>query len=241
MTTQITWAAHTDIGRVRKENQDRWLARPGDALFAVADGMGGMPGGAQAATTALDALVEEFVRSAPATPESWEALVQKVNERVWRRGIAISPAEGIGTTLTLLHFTREGARVVHVGDSACFLFRGGGLTQLTKDHTVEAESARRIARGEHVAPQPWAGHILTHCIGQAELKRVDAFNVPIESGDRLFLCTDGITKVLDAMAIAAALAAVSDPEEAARDLISLALKAGGPDNATGIAIFVGAA
>lgn len=238
MIPQITWSAHTDIGRVRRENQDRWLARPEDGLFAVADGMGGMPCGAEAATAALAALVEEFVRNAPTTPESWEAVVRKINERVWRRGVAISPVEGIGTTLTLLHFTKDGAKVVHVGDSACFLQRAGNLTQLTEDHTVEAEAARRVARGDHVALQPWAGHILTHCIGQEKLERVDVFAVPVHSGDRFFLCSDGITKVLDLKTIGTALKGASTPEDAALDLIRLALEAGGPDNATGIAMFV---
>lgn len=239
MIPQITWTAKTDIGRVRRENQDRWLARPEDGLFAVADGMGGMPGGADAASTAIAALVEEFVRNTPATPESWEAVVRKINERVWRRGVAISPAEGIGTTLTLLHFAREGARVVHVGDSACFVLRTGKLTQLTEDHTVAAEAERRLARGLRADPQPWAGHILTRCIGQANLEGVDVSPVTIEPGDRFLLCTDGITKVLENAAIGACLASAASPDDAVNRLIATTLAAGAPDNATGIAVFVG--
>jgi serine/threonine protein phosphatase PrpC len=237
MTPQITWAAKTDIGLGRRENQDRWLARENDGLFAVADGMGGMRGGAEAATLALATLEADFARSAPATSESWEALVRKVNDRVWRRGLVISPAEGIGTTLTLLHFEPSGTRVVHVGDSACFMLRAGRLTQLTEDHTVAAEAERRFARGLPVEPKPWAGHILTRCIGQIDLDGIDVATVSVEPGDRLLLCTDGITKVLDNTAIAASLAAAVSPDDALDRLIAATLAAGAPDNATGIAIF----
>lgn len=237
MIPQITWAAKTDIGRVRGENQDRWLVREDDGLFAVADGMGGMRGGAEAATLALATLEGEFSRAAPATPEAWEALVRKVNERVWRRGLVISPAEGIGTTLTLLHFEPDATRVVHVGDSACFLMRAGRLSQLTEDHTVAAEAERRFARGLPVEPKPWAGHILTRCIGQFDLDGVDVSAVAVEPGDRLLLCTDGITKILDNTAIGASLASAASPDDALNRLIAATLAAGAPDNATGIAIF----
>jgi len=237
MTPKITWASKTDIGHVRRENQDRWLARPEDGLFAVADGMGGMRGGAEAATLALAVLDEEFARNAPETPEAWEALVRKVNDRVWRRGLVISPAEGIGTTLTLLHFAPGGTRVVHVGDSACFLARAGRLSQLTEDHTVAAEAERRFARGLPVEPKPWAGHILTRCIGQIDLEGIDVFGVTVAPGDRLLLCTDGITKVLDESTIGACLTSATTPDDAASRLIAAALAAGAPDNATGIAIF----
>jgi protein phosphatase len=222
---------------VRSENQDRWLAREVDVLFAVADGMGGMRGGAEAATLALATLEEEFSRTAPATPEAWEALVRKVNERVWRRGLVISPAEGIGTTLTLLHFASGSPQVVHVGDSACFMLRAGRLSQLTEDHTVAAEAERRFARGLPVEPKPWAGHILTRCIGQIDLDGIDVLAAAVDSGDRLLLCTDGITKVLDNHAIGAALVSASSPADALDRLIAATLAAGAPDNATGIAVF----
>ncbi|HUG11744.1 MAG TPA: protein phosphatase 2C domain-containing protein [Opitutaceae bacterium] len=241
MTPQITWAAKTDIGRVRSENQDRWLARPEDGLFAVADGMGGMRGGAEAAATALATLEQEFARNTPATPESWEALVRKVNDRVWQRGLVVSPNGGIGTTLTLLHFTADGVTVVHVGDSACFLVRAGKLTQLTNDHTVAAEAERRIARGLPAEPQPWAEHILTRCIGQPFLDGIDVSAVTVQPGDRFLLCTDGITKVLDDRTIASCLKSPATPDETTNLLIAAALAAGAPDNATGIAVFAGSA
>lgn len=237
MIPQITWAAKTDIGRVRKENQDRWLARPANGLYAVADGMGGMMGGAEAATTAIAALEEEFARFAPSSKASWNALVHVVNDHVRRRGLSISPANGIGTTLTLLHFTQAGAKVVHVGDSACFLLRAGQLTQLTEDHTVEAEAKKKIARGMRVEPQPWAGHILTRCIGQAQMDGADVFDVTVEPGDRFLLCSDGITKVLDRTAVGSCLADASTPDDAVTRLVATTLAEGAPDNATGIAIF----
>jgi protein phosphatase len=239
MTPQITWAAQTDIGNVRRENQDRWLARPEDGLFAVADGMGGMRGGSEAATAALLALEDEFIRHAPATAESWEALVRKINDRVWQRGLVINPIGGIGTTLTLLHFTADGVTVVHVGDSACFLVRAGKLTQLTDDHTVAAEAERRIARGLPAEPQPWAEHILTRCIGQPILDGIDVSSATIQPGDRFLLCSDGITKVLDDRTIASCLKSPATPDETASLLIAATLDAGAPDNATGIAVFAG--
>jgi serine/threonine protein phosphatase PrpC len=238
MTPQITWAASTDIGHVRRENQDRWLARPEDGLFAVADGMGGMRGGAEAATTALLALEEGFIRSTPETPESWDALVRRVNDRVRQRGLVVNPVGGIGTTLTLLHFTADGVTIVHVGDSACFLERAGKLSQLTNDHTVAAEAERRIASGLAAERQPWAEHILTRCIGQPILDGIDVSVGTVQPGDRFLLCTDGITKVLDDRTIASCLRSPATPDETAKLLIAATLAAGAPDNATGIAVFV---
>ena len=240
MIPQITWAAKTDIGHVRRENQDRWLARHDDGLFAVADGMGGMPYGGEAAAEAIAALEEFFVSMPPAHAGAWRDLALRVNERVRRRGMLISPGEGIGTTLTLLHLNPGGGTLAHIGDSACFLSRDGVLSQLTEDHTVEAEAIRSIAKGMRVELQPWAGHILTRCLGQAQMGSVDVSSLNVEPGDRLLLCTDGITKVLDKGTIAHQLTKAATPDDAVRGMVDAALSAGGPDNATGIAIFVAA-
>lgn len=239
MPPHITWAANTDIGSVRRENQDRWLARADDGLFAVADGMGGMAGGAEAAAAALSTLVEAFVQTRPVAAEAWDGLVRTVNDKVRRLGLSINPVEGIGTTLTLLHFETGGAKLVHVGDSACFLLRAGKIIQLTEDHTVAAEAERRLARGLPAESAPWAGHILTRCIGQPDLDGVDVSAVAVKPGDRFLLCTDGITKVLDHASIAQCLGSAITPTDALGRLISATLDAGAPDNATGIAVFAG--
>jgi serine/threonine protein phosphatase PrpC len=117
------------------------------------------------------------------------------------------------------------------------MLRAGRLSQLTEDHTVAAEAERRFARGLPVEPKPWAGHILTRCIGQIDLDGIDVLAAAVDSGDRLLLCTDGITKVLDNHAIGAALVSASSPADALDRLIAATLAAGAPDNATGIAVF----
>jgi protein phosphatase len=182
-------------------------------------------------------LDELFAATRPAIPDAWREVVQRVNERVRRRGFEISPAAGIGTTLTLLHFTDTNGRIVHVGDSACFLARAGKLTQLSEDHTVEAEALRDAARGIRVELQPWAGHMLTRCLGQARLGVVDVATLGVEPGDRFLLCTDGITKVLDDDVIARLITQAASPEVAVRAIVNTVLEAGAPDNATAIAIF----
>jgi serine/threonine protein phosphatase PrpC len=132
--------------------------------------------------------------------------------------------------------------LAHVGDSAAFRLRGGGvLEQLTAEHTVAAEVRERRARGSLERMPHGAEHTLTSCLGLPYLPRVDIHETDLQPGDRLLLCSDGLTKPVAPARIAAALSSAATPAAAAETLVSLANSAGGPDNITVVVAWVVAA
>jgi protein phosphatase len=143
-------AALTDIGRVRRENEDRFLLDEKTALFGVADGVGGLPGGAEAAQLAVDEIARAVGRVSLAEEPDLVGIVQRANEVVAALGRNLSPAMGIGSTLTMGCIRRGTFTIAHVGDSRCYMARGREFVRVTEDHSVENEARLRRARGEVV-------------------------------------------------------------------------------------------
>ena len=208
-------------------------------LYAVADGMGGLPHGGEAATVAVDALERGFRAAVPQSAADWRALVQAVNREVVACGRRLSPGRGLGTTLTALHLTAGRMYVVQVGDSAAFRWRAGRWTPLTAEHTVAARIRMERTAGRDPGMPADAGHMLTSCLGLEPLPQLDVGEETVQAGDRLLVCSDGITKVVPAAEIAAGLAAAATPAAAVGDLVDRANRRGGPDNATAVAVFCG--
>lgn len=232
-------AAATDIGRVRRENQDRFLLDAAGRLFGVADGIGGLPGGAEAAQLAVEAFVRWMAADASADPDLAAAL-REANESVALLGRRISPAVGIGTTLTVGSLAGSSLRLAHVGDSRCYAWRAGKLELLTEDHSVENEARRRRAQGEKVYYQASHRGALTRCIGQPPPLEVDVTVRPLQPGDRYVFCTDGISRLVADLELRDLLAAATEPQSVVDRLVEVALQRGGPDNATAVAVHVGA-
>lgn len=235
-------AALSDVGLRRSENQDRCLALPGHRLFAVADGMGGLPFGAETAAAALESLQRRFLDQQPQSPADWERLVTRLNDEIVDMGRRMSPNSGVGTTLSVAWFISPTRLLTaHVGDSVVLRLRNKKLEPLTQEHTV-AQRARLLRAQGHVVPEPAnAEHILTSCLGIDPLEEIDTREWDVRPGDRLLLCSDGITKPVETEDILKALATAADAKAAVRQLVKLALEAGAPDNATAVAIFVPAA
>lgn len=234
------FAGSSDIGRRRTGNQDRWWVREELQLAAVADGMGGMPFGEEAAQAAIDALAAHLEKSVPELPAAWRKLLNSVNREVFARGQQLSPETGIGSTLTIARIHADRLHFAHVGDSALFRLRAGRMEQLTCEHTVASEIRARRAAG-HWQPMPArAEHALTSCLGLPRLPEIDVGETDLQPGDRLLLCTDGLTKPVEPQAIAAALTSAASPAAAAQALVDLANAEGGPDNITVMVGFVGA-
>ena len=231
-------AALTDIGRVRRENEDRYLLDEKAMLFGVADGVGGLPGGAEAAQLAVD----EIAGALHAVPAGREpdlvAVVQHANRIVAALGQKISPAMGIGSTLTIGYVTKGALRIAHVGDSRAYGARQREFTRLTEDHSVENEARLRRARGEVVYYHEANRNALTRCIGQPTPPEVDLITRPLEAGDRYLFCTDGVTRMVPDAELGELLAKAKEPADALEDIISLAVRRGGPDNATGVVLFI---
>ena len=231
-------AALSDIGRVRRENEDRYLLDEGALLFGVADGVGGLPGGAEAAQRAI----EEFsvtLHSIPAGKEpDLVRVVQQANSVVAALGQKISPAMGIGTTLTIGRVQQSTLKIAHVGDSRAYASRKREFSRLTEDHSVENEARLRRARGEVVYYHEANRNALTRCIGQPTPPEVDIITRPLAAGDRYIFCTDGVTRMVPDTEIANLLTKAEEPKDPLEEIISLAVRRGGPDNATGVVFFV---
>jgi serine/threonine protein phosphatase PrpC len=234
----IRAAALTDIGRVRRENEDRYLLDEEGLLFGVADGVGGLPGGAEAAQLA----VEDFAGAMGALTDGREpdlvAVLRHTNEVVVRLGQRISPSMGIATTLTVGYIRTGCLKIAHVGDSRCYGGRGIEFNRITEDHSVENEARQRRARGESAYYLEANRNALTRCIGQPNTLEVDVISRPIAAGDRYLFCTDGVTRMVPDSELGSIFLKADHPKGAIEEIVRLAVRRGGPDNATAVGIFV---
>lgn len=227
---RIVPGATSDIGKVREGNEDSYLAL--DPLFAVADGMGGHRGGEVASKLALEILENQFRRRQGALAEH----VQEANLAVFERSQLDRRVAGMGTTLTVAVMEDERVRLAHVGDSRAYLYRDGELRLLTEDHTLVQ---RMVDEGEITAGEaethPYRS-VLTRALGVEQSVAVDEGSLEVQDGDRLLLCTDGLTGMVTDEQIRAILQDVGDPQEAADRLVRAANRAGGIDNITAVVL-----
>jgi protein phosphatase len=231
-------SAQTDIGCIRQENEDSFLCDEALTLYAVADGIGGLPAGAQASRRAVDILQAWFGRhSADASPD-FAAALREANDAVHQLGRQLSPRYGIGTTLSLAHFRGRQVHTMHVGDSFIFRLRGWNLDALTTEHNLESEMKALAARGEPVPHVQENRAALTRCVGQPPPLLGDFATHAIVAGDRYLLCTDGVTRCIMRDELSKHLVAADSPEAAASALVQLARTRGGVDNATAVVVFV---
>jgi len=222
-------AAATDTGPVRENNED--AAYGGRRLAAVADGIGGLPAGELASEIAIENLAP--LESAPITnPEA--ALidaVQKANAEIGATG------NDMGTTVTavLLDAQRGRLSLVHVGDSRGYLLAAGapGIVRLTRDDTfVQALVDKGALTAEEARGHPRRS-LITQAV-QGQPYRAATATIPVEPGDRVLLCSDGLSDYVDDAEIDAVMRAAPDPETCARDLVERALAAHTNDNVTAV-------
>ena len=236
--TILRAACYSDIGKVRKENEDRVIFDEDLKLFGVADGVGGLPGGGEAAQETADR-VTQGIRAAPEEGEiDLRTIVTQANDAVVALGMRLSPGLGIGSTLTVGCVRGGRLKLAHVGDSRAFAMRQGDLFCLTEDHSVENEAKRRRARGEVVYYSESQRGALTRCIGQAIAPEVDLADLPLRTGDRFIFCTDGVTRMLAERDLREIAGKSDQPAEIVRGLVDMAVQRGGPDNATAVVFVV---
>jgi protein phosphatase len=216
----------TDIGKVREGNEDFYLVEP--PLYAVADGMGGARGGEVASHLALDT-VEDLFREGKGTLADQ---VRQANRAVHERSIEDASVSGMGTTLTAVQTEGPEVRLVHVGDSRAYLLRAGALRQLTKDHTLVARMVKAGEISQAEADVHPHRNVLTRVLGTEANVKVDEDTVPLLDGDRVVLCSDGLTSMVAEDQIQAILESEPDPHRASDRLIKAANRAGGVDNIT---------
>lgn len=230
------YAAASDVGLVRTNNEDAFLAVP--PLFAVADGMGGHRAGEVASAGALRALESQASRDG----DSLVAAVEAANLAVFQEATANPDLAGMGTTITAMQVAAGSVKIVHVGDSRAYLLRDHRLRRLTRDHTV----VERLAREGRIAVEDVERHpqrsVLERALGVSPEVDVDVQLIDVRPGDRLLLCTDGLSSMLSDDEIRKVLLSERDPDAAADRLLAGALQAGGKDNVTAVLVdFPGAA
>ena len=230
---RVSVGAASDIGQVREGNEDAYLVL--DPLFVVADGMGGHRGGEVASDLAVQTIRSLFERREGSLTDQ----VEEANRAVFERSRSDREVSGMGTTLTALMIDDRRAHLAHVGDSRAYVLRDGELALLTVDHTLVQ---RMVDEGE-LTPEQAEGHpqrhILTRVLGGDGSVAVDEGVVELREGDRLLLCTDGLTGMVHDDEIRAVLRRTQDPQEAAERLVRQANQAGGVDNITAIVLDVG--
>jgi protein phosphatase len=223
---RVTAAAATDIGRVREGNEDSYLTE--EPLFAVADGMGGHRGGEVASQLAVETLERMFKEGSGDLPDQ----VQEANRVIFERSVLDRKVAGMGTTLTAALVEGDRVRLAHVGDSRAYLLRDGELRLLTEDHTLVHRMVSEGEISEEEAETHPQRSVLTRALGVDTVVDVDDDMLKVRPGDRLLLCTDGLTSMVPEDQIGEVLRTVRDPQEAAKRLVRMANEAGGVDNTT---------
>lgn len=229
MTTLKT-AGRSETGGVRDNNEDAVVG--GDRLAAVADGMGGHPGGELAAAVAVSLVQAAYTGR---SLDELEAAVRAANRAIWDRAGATAGLEGMGTTICAVGLTDDGQiAVVHVGDSRAYLLRAGSLCRLTLDHSVTAELVSRGELSEEQAVDHPLHGCLTRALGVGPDVDLDSSRRAGVPGDRLLLCSDGLFNELSSEEIAALMNGAADPQAAADALVERALSRGARDNVSAV-------
>ena len=223
---KMTGATATDVGQVREINQDRvFLSK---TIAAVADGMGGHAGGEVASALAIAQI--SGIRTTVSV-EAFHNIIEGANRRIYEA--AIKPdLRGMGTTLVAatLDAERNVVHILNVGDSRAYLVRDGAISQITVDHSLVED----LVRQGSIDPEDTRSHpqrnIVTRALGISDNVMVDTFEVEAHSGDRIILCSDGLSNELNDADIAALTAEADTAADAADELVSAAVQAGGKDN-----------
>ena len=223
---EIHYAWRTDVGRIRKNNQDSVIL--GNRLFGVADGMGGHNGGEIASAGLRDGLLRETEGKEPSA-ELLEGAIKKVNYEIWEQQEKDASLTGMGTTLTILWPTAKEMIIGQVGDSRAYLIRDNQMKQVTSDHSMVADMVRRgVLTEEQAACHPMRNYI-TRAVGTDDTIEVDILSIPRMNGDRWIVCSDGLYGQISKQELEET-AKTADLEEAAGKLLVLALEHGGKDN-----------
>ncbi len=248
MECQFDWAARSDVGRVRENNEDSFRAAPEIGLFVLSDGMGGLASGEVASRIATETIVAHCrVAEANGRPPFAENgasraanqladAIRRGNDEI-RKAAEKNPRwHGMGATVVAVRLADERVIIAHVGDSRAYRFRSGELEQLTGDHSFVAEQVRHGLLSEREAGESNLQNVLLRALGAEPAVQVDVSEELVMNDDAILLCSDGLTREVSDAAIAAVLGNAEDAREAADQLIDLANQAGGGDNITVIVI-----
>jgi PPM family protein phosphatase len=239
---QVTVGSATDVGRVRSGNEDAYLAEL--PVLAVADGMGGHAAGEIASALTVSSL-SELVGRRDLAVEDVVRQLGRANARILASAREHPEQEGMGTTVAGVALVADpgpdgGTRwaVFNVGDSRVYEHGDGGLTQVTVDHSLVQEMVEAgVLSAEQAARHP-SRNVVTRSLGRDPMVQVSVVTLPCRPGQRLVVCSDGLSDEVAPAALDAVLRSSPGTEEAARALVQAALDAGGHDNVTVLVVDV---
>ncbi|HCJ11967.1 MAG: hypothetical protein A2Y14_02415 [Verrucomicrobia bacterium GWF2_51_19] len=233
-------AGFTDIGLGREKNDDSFLIDNDLHLYAVADGLGGLPDGDVASQIAVRDLAGLFkANSLPGRPVDWDIIFNDINKKIFDEGKKLYPEYGIATTLTALSFRENFFSIGHAGDSGIYLFRNREIQQLTRDHTVAQEIWQSLSeeKRKYTSIPEQLYHTLTRCLGQRPSLDIDFYEHELLPGDKLLLYTDGVTKTISEHRMGMLMKAYDTPEHLLAEIKKIAYEKEAPDNLSAIALF----
>jgi protein phosphatase len=250
---QLEYAAATDVGLVRQLNEDSYVANDDLGLFVVADGMGGHAGGEIASQTVAGGILD-FIRDTEVDPEkTWpfgldpelsnpanrlQLAIRSANRRLADLVNADSALGGTGATMAAALFAGGRLIVSNVGDCRAYLVREGRALQITRDHSFVAEQvALGLIRSEDAKHHPMR-HIVTRAVSGDAGMAIDTWEIHVEDGDRILLCSDGIHSLVSDEEFSAIAVADRPLEEICRELIEAAKRGGGTDNGTVVIVSI---
>ncbi|QSJ15751.1 Stp1/IreP family PP2C-type Ser/Thr phosphatase [Nostoc sp. UHCC 0702] len=237
---KLNFTGFSDPGLIRSNNQDAYYIDPEGRFFIVADGMGGHAGGEEAsriATREIQAYLAANWNSSESTKELLEKALWRANEGILQDQQNHPERADMGTTVVAIIFRSPDAPWCgHVGDSRLYRLRGSQLEQVTEDHTWVARAIKvGDISSEEARVHPFR-HVLSRCLGREDLHQVDVQKLDVKAGDRLLLCSDGLTEELVDQKIASYLHDTPLLDKAALSLIEAAKEEGGHDNITVIIV-----
>ena len=232
----LTCGSRTDVGLVREHNEDSLAVA--DRLFVVADGMGGHAAGEVASEIAVSTILE--CNPTPGDPRQLGQAVMEANRNIVAAAMEGRGRKGMGTTVTAATIAGRRLVIAQVGDSRAYLYHGGVLQRLTRDHSLVqnlVDSGQITEAQARIHPER---NKITRALGTDYRVAPDMYELEILPGDRLLLCSDGMHGMVEEPLIEDVLATVPDPQDAADQLVSQALAAGGFDNVTCVVVDVAA-
>ena len=226
-------AGVTNVGRVRKNNEDTFAIRPEMSLALVADGMGGAACGEVASSMTAKAVGDYFDLTRGLPPAQLvEGSIRFANDRVWQAAQIPNGCDGMGTTLVMAHWEHDQLWMANVGDSRGYILRRGALQQLSYDQNLANDLRESLnLTDEQIASYPQR-NALTMAIGTRADVQFRMCQGALQDGDTILLCTDGLTNPVKDDAICSILLDIGPLPAAAEALVEAALDGGGTDNVT---------
>ena len=243
--------ARTDTGRVRTLNEDVYVSRPEQGLFVVCDGMGGAPAGEVASQLAVDVILErldaadqqagascEPARGYLPRTAHLEHAVRRSNQVIYNQGQSDPRHAEMGTTVVSAWVQHHIASVAHVGDSRAYLWHDNDLQPLTRDHSLVEAQVRAGVLDREKSLHSRQQNVLLQVLGGGPDVDVELNEVPVQAGDYLLLCSDGLTRMVPEATLAGAICRLREPQRICDYLIDAANRNGGTDNITVVVVEV---